>query len=117
MSALPKAAAASLAEPKQAAAEVLAGRPGPAARRWLGPTALVVFVLFALDTFLVVQNDVLPFDVPIAKLRMTGSRPRSHRLSKWSGFMPRSGPLTKRLSSASGNLLQRSQTTAIARAA
>ena len=67
MSALPKDSAAALAEPKQAAAEVIAGRPGPTARRWLGPTALVVFVLFAIDTFLVVQNDVLPFDVPIAR--------------------------------------------------
>jgi membrane-associated phospholipid phosphatase len=56
-----------LAEPKQAAAEVIAGRPGPTARRWLGPTALFVFVLFAIDTFLVVQNQVLPFDVPIAR--------------------------------------------------
>ncbi len=55
-----------LAEPKQAAAEVIAGRPGPTARRWLGPTALVVFVLFAIDTYLVVANDVLPFDFPIA---------------------------------------------------
>src|SRR4029077_3329840 len=26
----------------------------------------VVFILFAIDTFLVVQNEVLPFDVPIA---------------------------------------------------
>ena len=67
MSALPRNPSAPLAEPKQAAAEVLAGRPGPTARRWLGPTALVVFILFAIDTFLVVQNDVLPFDVPIAK--------------------------------------------------
>ena len=66
MSALPKDAEAPLAEPKQAVAEVIAGRPGPTARRWLGPTALVVFVLFAIDTFLVVQNDVLPFDYPIA---------------------------------------------------
>jgi membrane-associated phospholipid phosphatase len=66
MSALPKDSSARLAEPKQAAAEVLAGRPGPTARRWLGPTALVVFVLFAIDTYLVVQNDVLPFDYPIA---------------------------------------------------
>jgi len=66
MSALPKDATAPLAEPKQAAAEVLAGRPGPTARRWLGPAALVVFVLFAIDTYLVVANDVLPFDVPIA---------------------------------------------------
>ena len=67
MSALPKVATAPLAEPKQAAAEVIAGRPGATARRWLGPTALVVLVLFAIDTFLVVQNDVLPFDVPIAR--------------------------------------------------
>jgi len=58
---------APLAEPKQAAAEVLAGRPGPTARRWLGPAALVVLVLFAIDTYLVVQNKVLPFDVPIAR--------------------------------------------------
>ena len=67
MSALPKDAAAPFAEPKQAAAEVIAGRPGPTARRWLGPTALVVFVLFAVDTFLVVQNQVLPSDIPIAR--------------------------------------------------
>jgi undecaprenyl-diphosphatase len=45
----------------------MAGRPGPTARRWLGPTALVVFLLFVLDTYLVVANDVLPFDVPIAR--------------------------------------------------
>jgi membrane-associated phospholipid phosphatase len=67
MSALPKDATAPLAEPKQAAAEVLAGQPGPTARRWLGPTALVVFALFAINTYLVVANDVLPFDVPIAR--------------------------------------------------
>ena len=67
MSALPKDGTAPLAEPKQAAAEVLAGQPGPTARRWLGPTALVVFALFAIDTYLVVANDVLPFDVPIAR--------------------------------------------------
>ena len=67
MSALPKPELEPLAEPKQAVAEVIAGRPGPTARRWLGPTALFVFVLFAIDTFLVVQNQVLPFDVPIAR--------------------------------------------------
>jgi membrane-associated phospholipid phosphatase len=66
VSALPKDAAAPLAEPKQAAKEVLAGQPGPTARRWLGPTALVVFALFLIDTYLVVQNDVLPFDLPTA---------------------------------------------------
>jgi membrane-associated phospholipid phosphatase len=67
VSALPKYASTPLAEPKQAVAEVIAGRPGPTARRWLGPTALVVFVLFAIDTYLVVANDVLPFDIPIAR--------------------------------------------------
>jgi membrane-associated phospholipid phosphatase len=66
LSAVATDSSAPLAEPKQAAAEIIAGRPGPTARRWLGPTALVVFVLFAIDTFLVVQNDVLPFDYPIA---------------------------------------------------
>ena len=67
MSALAKDTSGPLAEPKKAAAEVLAGRPGPTARRWLGPTALFVFALFAIDTYLVIQNDVLPFDVPIAR--------------------------------------------------
>jgi membrane-associated phospholipid phosphatase len=62
-----KDATAPLAEPRQAVAEVIAGRPGPTARRWLGPTTLVVFVLFAIDTYLVVANDVLPFDIPIAR--------------------------------------------------
>ena len=55
------------AEPKEAAEEVLAGQPGPTARRWLGPTALVIFVLFAIDSYLVVNNRVLPFDVPVAR--------------------------------------------------
>ncbi|HEV2035100.1 MAG TPA: phosphatase PAP2 family protein [Candidatus Dormibacteraeota bacterium] len=54
-----------LAAPKQAAAEVLAGQPGPTARRWLGPTALAVFVLFAIQTYLVVSNSLISFDVPI----------------------------------------------------
>jgi undecaprenyl-diphosphatase len=54
-----------LAEPKQAAAEVLAGQPGPTARRWLGPTALVVFALFAIDTLLVVTNSLRSIDVPL----------------------------------------------------
>ncbi len=66
MSAVAGVSPAPLAEPKQAAAEIIAGRPGPTARRWLGPAALVVFVLFAIDTFLVVANDVMSFDVPIA---------------------------------------------------
>jgi undecaprenyl-diphosphatase len=68
MSAQPQDAMAPLAKPKQAAAEVIAGRPGPTARRWLGPTALVFFLLFLIDSYLVVQNYVLPFDLPIARL-------------------------------------------------
>jgi len=67
VSAQPKDAAAPLAAHKQAAAEVIAGRPGATARRWLGPTAAVLFILFAIDTYLVVQNEVLPFDLPIAR--------------------------------------------------
>jgi undecaprenyl-diphosphatase len=66
VSALPQDAPAPLAEPRQAAAEVIAGRPGPTARRWLGPAALLVLILFAIDTYLVIANDVLPFDIPIA---------------------------------------------------
>ncbi|MHB8688994.1 MAG: phosphatase PAP2 family protein [Candidatus Dormibacteraceae bacterium] len=54
-------------EPRQAVAEVFAGQPGPAARRWLGPITLAVFILFAIDTYLVVANDVLPFDIPITR--------------------------------------------------
>lgn len=54
-----------IAEPKQAAKEVLAGQPGPTARRWLGPTALAVFVIFAIDTVLVATRSTLPYDVEI----------------------------------------------------
>ena len=65
MSAQRQEATPPLAEPKQAAAEVLAGQPGPAARRWLGPTALAVFVLFAIQTVLVVSNSLLQLDVQV----------------------------------------------------
>jgi membrane-associated phospholipid phosphatase len=65
MSAQPKDATAPLAEPKQAAKEVIAGRPGPTARRWLGPTALVVFILFAIQTYLVINGFYLSIDRPI----------------------------------------------------
>jgi undecaprenyl-diphosphatase len=67
VSAQPQDSKAPLAEPKQAAAEVIAGRPGPTARRWLGPTALVFFLLFLIDSYLVIQNEVLPFDLPVAR--------------------------------------------------
>ena len=54
------------ADPKQAASEVLAGQPQTAARRWLGPTVLVVFVVFAIDTYLVLTKALLTsFDIPI----------------------------------------------------
>ncbi len=53
------------AEPQQAAKEVLAGEPQAAARRWLGPTVLVMFVLFAIDTYFVVTRATLPFDIPV----------------------------------------------------
>lgn len=55
-----------IAEPAQAAREVLAGQPSAAARRWLGPMVLVVLALFAIDTALVVTHVLLaPFDIPI----------------------------------------------------
>lgn len=54
------------ADPKQAVSEVLAGQPQEAARRWLGPTVLIVFALFAIDTYVVVTYALLiPFDIPI----------------------------------------------------
>ncbi|HEV2036261.1 MAG TPA: phosphatase PAP2 family protein [Candidatus Dormibacteraeota bacterium] len=63
MSAQPKDVSAPLAEHKQAAAEILAGRPKETARRWLGWAVLVVFALFAIDTYLVVTKSVLPVDI------------------------------------------------------
>jgi len=57
------------ADARRAAEEVLAGQPQAAARRWLGPTVLVMLALFALDTVLVVTHVLLtPFDIPIATL-------------------------------------------------
>jgi len=54
------------AQPQQAAREVISGEPKAAARKWLGPTALVMFVLFALDTYLVTAGVLTrPFDIPI----------------------------------------------------
>ena len=54
------------ANPRQAASEVLAGQPDAAARKWLGPTVLLVFALFAIDTSLVVtQVPLVRFDIPI----------------------------------------------------
>jgi undecaprenyl-diphosphatase len=52
--------------PKQAAEEVIAGKPGESARAWLGPLTIAVAVMFAMDTYLVATQPLLPFDVPIA---------------------------------------------------
>src|SRR5256885_2961996 len=54
------------AQPKQAAKEYLGGEPAAAARRWLGPNALVMFVLFAIDTVLVINGFWLPIDIRVA---------------------------------------------------
>jgi membrane-associated phospholipid phosphatase len=53
------------AGPKQAAREVIAGKPGASARAWLGPLTIVVALLFALDTYLVATQSLLPIDVPL----------------------------------------------------
>ncbi len=54
------------ADAELAAREVLAGRPGPAARAWLGVIAIAVTALFALDTYLVETAAVAWFDLPVA---------------------------------------------------
>src|SRR3989440_13020213 len=54
------------AQPEKAAKEILRGEPAAAARRWLGPTALVMFVLFAIDTVLVINGFWLPIDIRVA---------------------------------------------------
>ena len=54
------------AGPRQAAREVFAGQPHESARRWLGPTIVVVSALFLIDTYLVVNQALLnSFDLPI----------------------------------------------------
>jgi len=53
------------AQPKEAAKEILAGEPQEAARSWLGWTALAMFVLFGIDTVLVLDGSWLPIDVRI----------------------------------------------------
>ncbi|MGA7987702.1 MAG: phosphatase PAP2 family protein [Candidatus Dormiibacterota bacterium] len=57
-----------LADGSQAAHEVLAGEPGPVARRWLGPLALISFALFALVTILVASGATRSgFDIPVER--------------------------------------------------
>jgi undecaprenyl-diphosphatase len=55
------------ANPEQAAREVMAGRPGRAARAWLGPITIVVSALFVLDTFLVGSGVLGFFDLPVTR--------------------------------------------------
>jgi membrane-associated phospholipid phosphatase len=55
-----------------AARQVLAGNPGPTARRWLGPLSLVAFVLFAITTYLVINGATgTGFDLPLAAWAQT----------------------------------------------
>ncbi len=50
----------------KAAEEVLAGDPQASARAWLWPLVVVVATFFAMDTYLVATQPLLPFDVPVA---------------------------------------------------
>jgi undecaprenyl-diphosphatase len=56
---------------ERAAKEVLAGGPGPTARRWLGPLSLVAFALFAINTYLVINGLAARFDLPVAAAAQT----------------------------------------------
>ncbi len=57
-----------LTDGSQAAHEVLAGEPGPTARRWLGPLSLISFLIFALVTILVISGVTRSgFDVPVER--------------------------------------------------
>ncbi|PZR83783.1 MAG: hypothetical protein DLM65_01150 [Candidatus Aeolococcus gillhamiae] len=50
-----------------AARQIIAGEPGPAARRWLGPLCVTAFALFVVTTFFVLTGWTRSaFDVPIA---------------------------------------------------
>ena len=57
-----------LEDGSQAAQEVLAGEPGPSARRWLGPLSLISFLLFGVVTILVVSGVTRSgFDIPVER--------------------------------------------------
>ncbi len=57
-----------LTDGSQAAHEVLAGAPGPSARRWLGPLSLISFLLFGVVTILVVSGVTRAgFDLPVER--------------------------------------------------
>lgn len=51
---------------EKAAEQVAAGDPKAAARAWLWPLSLVVAIVFAMDTYLVATQPLLPFDLPVA---------------------------------------------------
>ena len=52
----------------RAAREVLAGEPGPSARRWLGPLCLISLLLFVAVTVLVVSGVTRSgFDLPVER--------------------------------------------------
>src|SRR5438309_654109 len=68
MSSRPSRSAMSSPATCKAAGEVLAGDPRAAARAWLRPLIVVVGILFAVDTYLVATEPLLPFDVPVTSL-------------------------------------------------
>ncbi len=51
---------------EKAAQEVIAGDPRDSARAWLWPLTVAVAIIFAMDTYLVATQPLLPFDVPVA---------------------------------------------------
>lgn len=62
------AAASTVDDGAQAVQEVVAGRPGPAARRWLGPLSLICFLLFGVLTVLVIAGVTRAgFDIPVER--------------------------------------------------
>jgi membrane-associated phospholipid phosphatase len=53
--------------PQAPAPEVMAGRPGRAARAWLGPVTIAALALFALDTYLVESGALGSLDLQAAR--------------------------------------------------
>jgi undecaprenyl-diphosphatase len=57
-----------VSEASRAATEVLAGEPGPAARKWLGPVIVIAALLFVVNSLLVVSGITRSmFDVPVER--------------------------------------------------
>src|ERR1700721_913275 len=62
------AGGSTLEDGSRAAGEILAGEPGPSARRWLGPLSLISFLLFVVLTILVVTGLTRSgFDLPVER--------------------------------------------------